>query len=389
MADFDFGELDKAVSSLMGKVGDDKVTLPDPTEPKNLDIHTTLGDDEQPSFDNIEKAAGNIGALAVEDREEETNDIIEDRPVDSARAEESEELEVPDRTTKSGVKRPGVGRFNDVMHKSSDMRSVKVPERSDSAGEVELKSELPSRRNASMISDINSPKGRLIQPVNSDIKDTEDTKTDEVSDESSETPTLEVVADGTVETHDEPSDEKVIEPPTPASSPFLPDAKVEKRPLGGDSIDTAGTDGGQVGGDLASLDENASIMDSMHGSDVKPEVDINLPEANIGTSQIDADYEQSTELAVLESQVLEEPKPAEKPKSIQEVESADTGNKNNLHDAKKSHTDGSADNLDEKTREKILGAKRKPTGMSFVGIMSIVVAVLIVSIVLSYLLFLR
>lgn len=186
--DLDFDELDKAVTSLMGGVKDKD---PEAKE-NNLDINTTLGPDESPSYQHLDQVAGTIGSEAI-DRPEQTVSLGEDVTSPSA--------------TSPALKRSG--RFMDVVHPSSDMRPSPT-QVSREGTTIDVPEALPP---------LDTTAGNL--PSSSDAP-VEEADTDDV-------PTVEEVK--------QPEVDKA--PDEPLSSPFLPDTKVEKRPLGGLATDRA------------------------------------------------------------------------------------------------------------------------------------------------------
>ena len=189
--DLDFDELDKAVNSLMGGVKDDKESVR--TE-NNLDINTTLGPDESPIYTHLGKVAEGIGNETI-DKHEQTVSLTDksEEPVASSSKKN--------------------GRFMDLIHKSSDMRSSNESPRKVSHEGTLVPS--PEKDNAKLDS-VDTTVGNLPSTSAEPISDDEDKNDKEVSIESNS-----LVS------------EKAAPMPEPLSSPFLPDAKVEKRPLGG------------------------------------------------------------------------------------------------------------------------------------------------------------
>lgn len=246
MTDIDFDELDKAVNTLMGTVGSkDKEDQP---KEKTFTVSSTLQPGEKPSYERIGEVASHIGSETLVGRGERT--IVEDLPdpdtvaasggtesiapdtehhTDAAeqKAEPESPTELrdeqkatdaemviepespadsaadvapapnvtdnePEKPAAPAVKRPNSGRFMDVVHPSLDMRSpsdtpaLSVPERQGSRGDT-------SRSGSS-----------------GTAKSTE--QNDNVAALQDAVPTI-------------PTN------PIPLT-PFLPDAKVEKRPLG-------------------------------------------------------------------------------------------------------------------------------------------------------------
>lgn len=208
MTDLDFEELDKAVSSLMAKTP----TKPDagsqekPAETNTTTPSTTIDEPHVAPVSSDESSSASeelmFGAEATTDA-----DV-------SSRQEEALSSEVPpaEETSQGEAVRPPKrsGRFMDVVHPSSDMKSP-----------------APSV----------SRQGVTIQPqASSSISDAmaditkDETPADMVEEDTPKVPDVPktVVAD--------------VLPPVEnldtLSSPFLPDAQVEKRPLGGINMST-------------------------------------------------------------------------------------------------------------------------------------------------------
>lgn len=238
MTDIDFDELDKAVNSLMGTVPKNE-PVDDNPKSKLLNISSTLKPGEKPAYDRLGEVARQIGnetlitdgeLTIVEelDPEEPAKPPVAE-PVVAALPQETSEpaasvapLVAPDPVPESApavidtpvappvpvatpkpaapvVKRPNSGRFMDVVHSSSDMKSpdfppLVVPER------VVPKASAPVTTPA-LPKDEEREKFELPVPV-------------------------EPVA------FTAPVEPASVPEPAPLT-PFLPDAKVEKRPLGG------------------------------------------------------------------------------------------------------------------------------------------------------------
>lgn len=191
MSDIDFDELDKAVNSLMGKAGEPKEKEKESPE-KTLEIDSTLKGDEEPKYDALSQAAKEIGSETLDSNDNKT--VVEDLGTSHETTVSGVlEPEAPENVTPPlaetpvspvvpieppAAKRPSSGRFMDMVHPSADMRP---------AGPQP------------------SPAPRLVGPV----------------------PPKSVVADTPSSTAPLPPSEEIA-----ASSPFLADAKVEKRPLG-------------------------------------------------------------------------------------------------------------------------------------------------------------
>ena len=213
MKDIDFDELDKAVNSLMAKTPEGEEKKPEaPAEP----AAETSSEPSQP-------------AAAQEAAPPEPADTAE--PAKEAEAEtpatEEPSAETAPATKSLATKRSG--RFMDVVHPSSDMRTAPTT------------AAKPSRHS------------KVVAPFNSDITSAAAEPTKE------EAPASEEVASPTPAEHTwpdpiamheaaassqtpEPEEAEPAEksepaaepaaPPEPPVSPFLADAKVEKRPLG-------------------------------------------------------------------------------------------------------------------------------------------------------------
>lgn len=220
MTDLDFDELDKAVNSLMGGV---KEKDPTAAPSKTLTISTTLAPDEEPSYNNLSQAAEKIGSEAI-DRQENTVSLSgspSDEPVlmlESPTAPVAPVAPVATPVTPSApatsviVPPRPTGRFMDVVHPSSDMRSAPPKSISREGVTIAAPGSLPKPAAQELARVVDEPapadtSGNL--PVSSAPTEI---------DESNESESSEAAAAGVQE---------------PLTSPFLPDAKVEKRPLGG------------------------------------------------------------------------------------------------------------------------------------------------------------
>jgi len=188
--ELDFDELDKAVSSLMGNVKEKDVD----TRSKTLDVSTTLAPDETPAYSKLEQAAEKIDGETT-DIGEQTVSLSEGKP------------ELTPALPANPVSAPKSGRFMDVVHPSSDMRT-KPPV---------------------------SRVGATIAVPPAPVEDAGTISTVELV-ESSDTSTtagnLPVTSEPDMDTDDDET-EIVLTADEPITSPFLADAKVEKRPLGG------------------------------------------------------------------------------------------------------------------------------------------------------------
>lgn len=202
MNDIDFDELDKAVNSLMGSVS----AKDDQPQPKTLRITSTLREDEKPAYEKLKQVASKIGNETILSPLENTA-IIPDSS-DGGRPKEttlelasSRPLSVPSLPLappppRQAPKPSGLaGRFMDVMHPSSDMKTS-APDKPAAPS-----SPSPASPPPSLVSHFGEPSlPASLPPV--------------VAPQPAPPQASPVMLD-------------------PLTSPFIPDAKVEKRPLGG------------------------------------------------------------------------------------------------------------------------------------------------------------
>jgi len=190
MKEFDFDELDKAVNSLMGDIKKPEESTPvsAPTTPPTEATQPTA----VPSPTPVPAAP-----------------IVEPKP---ATTPPPASLPIPD-STASLFPRQG-GRFMDVVHPSSDMKTATPTPAPSREGIAKQPLTVTSRPAAPTTTfDVVTPSAR--SPREAPPAELVATPESSPSEPSSLTPTL---------------------PPAPSdawSSPFLPDAQVEKRPLGG------------------------------------------------------------------------------------------------------------------------------------------------------------
>lgn len=226
MGDIDFEELDKAVNSLMGK---NTVSTDNDDQPKQktLSINSTLKPGDSPAFDKLESVAKKIGSDALVAEGEVTKIEELDAPSAmpattpvaplepvvseaaaapiSAAAPAAPVSTVPAPTVTAAPKRPSSGRFMDVVHPSSDMKtagstpSLSVPERTQP---VMPRPVAPAPAPAQRIDTPPTPAPFVTPPAPTVLPETQ--------------------------------------PDPKPLTPFLPDAKVEKRPLGGGQASVTG-----------------------------------------------------------------------------------------------------------------------------------------------------
>lgn len=179
MADLDFEELDKAVNTLMAGVDSSKrnTALDDP---KVKVVSLDAGSDDAKVEAEVPTSTFSEPTTEVSNNDDTTEDVSVDTPAPVVAAPAS---------TLATKRR---GQFMDVMHPSSDMKVVSKP----------------LRRTPIVVA---PPSDVIAEPTPED-----DTDIDDLAD-SSYSPSVETI---------QPASE-------PLSSPFLPDTKPEKRPLGG------------------------------------------------------------------------------------------------------------------------------------------------------------
>lgn len=222
MKELDFDELDRAVNSLMEGVPKDKQS-PQPFEDSKdttLTISPTLEQDAKPDFAKVNVQAGQSAAAT--------------QPVPST---PSSSVTVPARTpaATAPASRRG-GRFMDVVHPSSDMKQPTAPSRP------------VSREGVTIAPSVSVPTTPAVEPPAPEapaVKPTEDpsaTTTEpasewpdplDMADFKKEPEPAEITPADNPEENDKKEEKSSTEPAAPLTSPFLADAKVEKRPLGG------------------------------------------------------------------------------------------------------------------------------------------------------------
>lgn len=199
MKELDFDELDRAVSSLMSDTA--ATTSPDSSEvpkEKTLDIPSSAPATPPASFDTLQPS---VVKKAIE------------QPVDDDKVAVN---------TAPAIRRSS-GRFMDVVHPSSDMKQP-----------TQSTPQKPSSRQGVTISPIPSP---LVVPskLPEIVADETPKAAESTHDSESDWPDpLDISKPAEDDAHfdDLPAD-VVPEDKAPLTSPFLSDAKVEKRPLGG------------------------------------------------------------------------------------------------------------------------------------------------------------
>jgi len=241
MKDLDFDELDRAVNSLMTNV---PKTAPqqDDAKEKTLDIAPTLDADSTPSFDKIEEAAAKINSDTPEVAALPSNPRTPPPVPSSPRPQAA--------TTAPATRRSG--RFMDVVHPSTDMKKSDMPRPISRQGvslepvgaSQKIADIVPQKKETPAATAESKPEENPVVPMSKEIIEQPETEAPKESMSTSDWPDpLEMAAaaetkepDAEVDEAEKPETE-MPEPkeaaPAPLTSPFLPDAKVEKRPLGG------------------------------------------------------------------------------------------------------------------------------------------------------------
>ena len=239
MSELDFDELDKAVNNLMSGVP--KVEPPKTDDIKTLDIDSTLPDSSRPSLDQLDSALTAVNGTVKTDTP----------PATSSTSSTSSTAPLATRRA---------GRFMDVVHPSSDMKNASKPSASRQGVTIE-----PTKTIEQPTTPVDESPKEDTSVVNVlGEADTEPTSTmpDHDTHNENEWPDpLEMsgyhAKDETVTPQDEQTEPSPVHEdeteddddvfaiddledttPAPLTTPFLSDAKVEKRPLGGTVTDS-------------------------------------------------------------------------------------------------------------------------------------------------------
>ena len=365
-SDIDFDELDKAVASLMGKVGSETIE-DEEQKTKTLAINSTLKPDQAPKYDELEKTAEKIGDETVVTTDDvalpDNIDTLPDQ-MDLPSAKEAEPVATdpatvlnpvvqipapaPEPTPDTAIEpvapkaapapRPNSGRFMDMVHPKADMRATApspdliVPSRSPVAARSAA---IPPSPHDSAVSEADRA------PVNP-------------------------LADSSA-----------------LATPFLPDAKVEKRPLGGTVPAIAPL---SPASEILSAAEEATATPDSESEEVLVETTpINSEGSKTTSGDIQhelnpADYEKesSTEQALAQIEITEEKVP-EPPQTIEKVESGDTenlksGSKMTYQDTQKELESGGSAIYDVKNYHQPLAhPKKQKSGWGVVLIVAIII----------------
>lgn len=194
MSEIDFDELDKAVKQLMGGGTDPSASSDDEPKQKTLTITNTLQPGEKPTYDKLGKVAEGIGSetLVVEGERTVVEDLNGGLPADGRPPE------LPITVTSTPVTAaPPVIPANPVVAEPILPPAPAAP---------------------------TPPRGRFMDMVSGPTKS--------VSTPRPVQPAVQSAAPAAPVVEQKPQ-ESMQAPAEPARTPFLPDTKVEKRPLGG------------------------------------------------------------------------------------------------------------------------------------------------------------
>ncbi|HEX6416505.1 MAG TPA: hypothetical protein VFZ62_03190 [Candidatus Saccharimonadales bacterium] len=270
MKELDFDELDKAVNSLMGSVSKDAQTpkAADDEAGKTLTISPTLDDSAKPDFANMDTKAAQAA------------------PQTTPASAPSSSVTVPARPQASAPAARRGGRFMDVVHPSSDMKQPTVPARPVSREGVTIAPAAapsqPAVEPALKVEEIPAPTPITAPveaaPVTNTSNDWPDPLDMATNFKQPEAP--EASSDSSKEVTEEKQEPAAVasEPAMPLTSPFLADAKVEKRPLGGAPVEST-----ESGEDLLKpeeiKDDSMTVSDPEDQLPADPEkIDMPLPE---------------------------------------------------------------------------------------------------------------
>lgn len=223
MKDIDFDELDKAVSSLMGTV----TGMPEPAKQddiKTLTITETIKDGEAPVMPVGEVKGDDIAVVSVKKAPAPEADTP--KPAASAPSRDASAAPTPSLAARRS------GRFMDMVHPASAMKRTEGrPVSRQGVTVAPLATPAPEEKETVAA----SAPAPVVEPVKTVVESVEETV--EVSVESSPWPDPIDLHEASSSTLAEPEPTEPLENDqsavtAPLTSPFLSDAKVEKRPLG-------------------------------------------------------------------------------------------------------------------------------------------------------------
>lgn len=229
MTDIDFDELDRAVNSLMQAKGDSKASTATAEAPQPSEGSTVV-----PQLETMAEAVAPDAGSDQEPVATIQEDV--DEEIMPAQAE-SEPVQASDDIVMPATKRSG--RFMDVVHPSSDMTTPPPPSQTISrqAPTIQpLTVGQPIVGNEIAAPVVKSPVPAPTPEVNTEVAVAPDTVEPEVTTEQSWPDPIDVATTETPEPETEPATAPTsVGEPVEPYTPFLSDAKVEKRPLGGES----------------------------------------------------------------------------------------------------------------------------------------------------------
>lgn len=349
MKEFDFDELDRAVSSLMDKAGVEKSDekLPDSqVQSQSTTTATTSNDDSKPSqIDSVadtttspatQRSRSTVPSAVQPEASSPDRDVSPTEPTEETSSIDSAKIapSADETTSPEPAKKPTnritphrSGRFMDMVHPSADMKGDQAKTAADNLNGVSHK----KLNLAPLDPALKRPTVDVVKPPTaladeskqstesaqkSDWPDPIEQQTTHKEENEAllpsgpEEPLLEAEA-----TPDQPSDIHSESVPTEAapksdldsgntreleqetpdlkSSPFLPDTKVEKRPLGGDEI--APTDISNTTEAIAATSRDQTgefdkhLMEIESGSKSEAAEQSDLPEVSLKNSTSDVD----------------------------------------------------------------------------------------------------
>lgn len=255
MKELDFDELDRAVSSLMGGMAKTDLDAPKPDTTKTLTLHTTLQGTEKIELNKLHNPSSSSEAKKSrqDPKKVAPKEIDAPEPVvetDEIEAEVEVEAETPSAAEETPVVARKGGRFMDVVHVSSDMKTATNatftrPPRSgvtieprEATGVIE---EITPPAPPSVLADAEPAETALPEETVSQENAWPD-PLELTSFQNEDETSLEPVVDFEL-----PEEEPAVDPEEeldfilpiespPLTSPFLQDTKVEKRPLGNGAL---------------------------------------------------------------------------------------------------------------------------------------------------------
>jgi len=263
MSELDFDELDKAVNNLMGDVP--RVEPPKNDDVKTLNINSTLSDNTRPSLDELNSALSQVNGP-----------VAQSAPAAAAPTPTPVAEPVSPRATTPPLAQRRGGRFMDVVHPSSDMKNASKPVLTGQRQGLTIQPASRPQAEETDVAPVTPDETPVVTPEPTPAfafpaaADTEPATTAPSHESNSEwpdpldmpgydaepdtaspteaaaatpvafgAPALVAASDTPVDESDDDDDdlftiddEEPEDEPQPLTTPFLADAKVEKRPLG-------------------------------------------------------------------------------------------------------------------------------------------------------------